>query len=183
MTVAELLAETLRGVPIAWIVDERGKTWPPSVPHRDHVYDGGCAVCRLADRSEALDAVVAALADVLVARGVVARNVDIDAPRGITADVLGVEHVDTYALPVVWRGREDPVQVRIVRGPCGVGWSLFAHLGGAHWLSCDHRWWPRATPVGAGFVFDTAEEALQAALDTVEVLEVAAGGPVQAEEL
>ena len=61
----ERIALALLSKPIGWNVDGEGRLWPPHHSHAEHRYDGGCAVCRFADRPEALAAVLDAVLDAL----------------------------------------------------------------------------------------------------------------------
>lgn len=61
------IAATLRETPIGFVVLPEGDIWEPREAHGRHRYDPRCAVCRLASRPEALDAVC----DALLAAGLV----------------------------------------------------------------------------------------------------------------
>jgi len=72
-----LANELARTCPIGWIEGD-----PPATSHDDHTYDGRCAICRCADRPEALSALVAFVAATLA--GPVCRNCECPIEPGET---------------------------------------------------------------------------------------------------
>lgn len=54
----EALRDALLYQPLGWQFDENGAPWPPHQAHAHHRYNGGCAICRLGDRGEAMDVLI-----------------------------------------------------------------------------------------------------------------------------
>lgn len=54
----EALRDALLYQPLGWQFDENGAPWPPHQAHAHHKYNGGCAICRLGDRGEAMDVLI-----------------------------------------------------------------------------------------------------------------------------